>query len=691
MNKIKINNYILVFLLMFCIVATGQAQNDTIFLDEILIVAREKDQLLKTNINASALEMKNKHDVGEIFTTIPGFGVVKRGNFAMEPVLRGFKNDQLNVQYNSGCTSSNACPNRMDPTISQISPEEIEKLEIIKGPYSVRFGQSIGGIVNLVTKKPLKADEFTIKGSLDGGFMSNGSNFYSGINLWMADKKYDVTLNAGYKDFGNYESGSGQEIASSFRRIGYALKVGYNPKENQRLQLYWKQGFASDIMHAGLPMDADKDNSSSLSLDYQIQNISPVILSYKIKLFGSYVDHEMSNTNRPNYSMVHAVTPVTAEVYGGRTEFNLNLSGTDMMYLGADYKYIGKDGKRTREVYFNPCNEMYFDPPKEFEDLVWQDSKLNDIGVFVENRLQATSNLLWIIGARFDMVSYAIDNPAPDFKEQYNNEINPDNHPDFSVNTSLAWQINETLKLQWALGRGVRAPALDELFINHLSIGMDAYEYLGNPNLKSEVNYQTDIRIDKSWEHVSMFGSVFYSYLNDYITARLDTTLDKKFLPCKPPEHAKRFTNIDEAFMTGFEAGLQVSFLTNFKYSLSGSYTYAQNTTWDEPLPEIPPFTINTSLRYSIEKFEAFVNARIAADQNRVSESFAETATPGFAVLDISLEYEPFGFLSIYGSVTNLLNKNYVEHLSRAYKNMDTQSLYYEPGRSFNIGLKLQF
>jgi len=45
----------------------------------------------------------------------------------MEPILRGFKYDQLNVQFDGGVHSANACPNRMDPAIAQISPEEIEK------------------------------------------------------------------------------------------------------------------------------------------------------------------------------------------------------------------------------------------------------------------------------------------------------------------------------------------------------------------------------------------------------------------------------------------------------------------------------------------------------------------------------------------------------------------------------------
>ena len=146
-----------------------------------------------------------------------------------------------------GTKSTAACPNRMDPAISQISPDEIEKVEVIRGPYSVRYGATMGGILNVISRKPVHMDELKIRGSQEGGFESNGSNLYSNLHVLAIDKKYDAAFNASWKDFGNYESGSGEEIASAFKRLGYSLKLGYNPKQNQRIQLSWRQGFGRDI------------------------------------------------------------------------------------------------------------------------------------------------------------------------------------------------------------------------------------------------------------------------------------------------------------------------------------------------------------------------------------------------------------------------------------------------------------
>ena len=690
MKSLKIIISVILLSLFFTI---GFAQTDTtIYMEEILVTAKSDQNINNTNINGTVLEIENPHDGGAMFKNQVGFGVEKRGNYGMEPVLRGFKYSQLNVQIDGGVHSANACPNRMDPAISQISPEEIQKIEIIKGPYNVRFGSAFGGVINIVSNRPSRVNDHLVSGSVNAGYQSNGGNFYSNAFAQVVGKKFDFSLNAGYKDYGNYESGSGQEIASSFTRWGYTVKAGANFKDNQRLQFTLRQSSARDVLYAGLPMDGDHDNSTIASLDYGIQNLSESIFLLKAKVYGSFVDHEMSNLKRPAARFTHAISPVQAQVYGGRTELGINLGSKDVLFAGIDMKHIAKQGHRDRTVYENACNPgQVFDPPKVFQDKTWQDSKKNDIGLFFENKYEISSSLVWLTGVRIDYVSYAINDPADDFKAHYNGEITPDTKIDPTISTTLTWYLNDDLNVQWAAARAMRSPDLSELFINHLSIGMDAYEYLGNPNLESEVNYQTDIKVEKSWENVSVFGDIYYSYMQNYIAAKLDTSIHKKYMACKPPAGTKVFQNIDQVFMTGFEAGVEVSFLKNFTYSLGAAYTYAQNVTWDEPLSEIPPFTVNSSLSYKTNKINTHIHARIASEQDRVSTSFSESLTPGFTVMDFYITYSPWRFMDINASVTNLFDVNYVEHLSRAYKAMDMKSLYYEPGRSFNIGVKFNF
>jgi len=689
MNNLKILTSVLIANL---IVAVGYTQTDTtIYMEEILVKAISPNDLSNTHIHGAVLQIENPHDGGAIFKNQVGFGIEKRGNYGMEPVLRGFKYSQLNVQIDGGVHSVNACPNRMDPAISQISPEEIQKIEVIKGPYNVRFGSAFGGVINIISNRSNRLNSKSLSGSLSAGFESNGNNLYSNLFVQALKKKYDISINAGYKDYGNYKSGSGQEIASSFKRWGYTVKAALNIKDNQRLQLTLRRSSARDILYAGLPMDADFDNSSIASLDYGAHNLSKAIFILKLKIYASFVDHEMSNLRRPAAKYTHAVSPVKAQVFGGRTELGLNFGKNDVLFVGLDAKLIAKQGIRNREVFQNPCPpNQVFNPAKVFIDKTWQDSKKDDIGFFFENKYQLTGSLTWIMGLRIDYVAYAINDPADDFKAHYEGEIIPTSRINPTLTTSLTWNLSEGLNIQWAAARAMRSPDISELFINHLSIGMDAYEYLGNPNLKSEINYQTDIRVEKKWDYLSVYGDVFYSYLHQYITAKLDTSIHKKYLACKPPQGTKVFQNIDQAFMTGFEMGMEINFLKNFEYSVGAAYTYAQNMTWDEPLAEIPPFAINTGIAYKTEKINTWMHARIVSDQSRVASSFNESSTPGFTVVDFYFTYSPWKFIDVNLAITNMFNLNYVEHLSRPYKSMAQESLYYEPGRSFNLGVKIK-
>ncbi len=687
----KIISPIILVLAMFFALSAAAIEPDTLQLEEIVVRSASVPVASRTNISGRILKLENAHDGGSLFVNQIGFGIEKRGNYGMEPVLRGFKYSQLNVLIDGGVQTTNACPNRMDPAISQIAMEEIEKIEVIKGPYSVRFGQSFGGIINIVNRKPDRYGDKAFKGIVDAGYQTNGNNFYSNAFIQAMEGQFDLSLNAGYKKFGNYVSGDGQEIASSFNRSGYAVKLGYNPSDKHRIQLSLRQSKATDVMYAGLPMDADWDKSNIISLDYASAKLNKSINGIKLKLYGSFVDHQMSNFARPAFAMSEAVSNTQAGVFGGRSEVLFQLGSANLLYAGLDYKQINKVGTRERLVHKNICTGEVFDTPKAFTDQVWQDSKQNNFGLFVENKLQITANKLWGFGLRLDFLDYDIREPAQNFVEYYKSNLLPDSRIDLSANTSLSWYFQKQLSMSIAIARARRAPELSELFINHFNIGMDAYEYLGNPTLESEINNQIDVRLEKQWNNVVVYGDVFYSYIQNYISAVVDTTISRLYLPCQEPKFTKVFTNIDKVFLTGFELGTDFYFGDYWSSSLGVAYTYAQNISWEEPLPEISPFTMLASLTFEKPKYVFRLNGRAAAAQNRVSLSFNESDTPGFALFDFYAAYKPIKPLELTLTIKNITNANYVEHLSRAYKGMEIESLFYEPGISVNFGIRFMF
>jgi len=657
-----------------------------------ILISGEKNEYPESEISAEQIELITPRDIGDIFKSIAGFGVIKRGGYAMEPVFRSFKMEQLNMMFDGSLKMSPACPNRMDPNTTHVNPGEIEKIEIVKGPYSVRYGQTMGGIINIITKRPHYTEKLEFHGEGVLGYETNGDGKTGRMALSTGNNKFDFFVTGGIKDYGNYVSGSGQEIASSFKNYDYATKFGLNLTSNQRIKLSWRQSFARDVLHAALPMDTETDESSALTFDYSAQKINDLIFSINLKAYYNDIDHLMSNTLRPNYNVVHAVTPVVSTSYGGKFEIGLSPTENNLVYVGADYNYIAKDGSRTRDVYINACNGMPVpDPPRVFVDKVWQNSNTSVLGFFVENKNNLNEQLSLNLGLRLDLSQSEILDPEEDFLNLYGSDLSSETLVDMSGMISLNYSLNDQYNMQLAVGRGVRAPKITERYINHFSVGVDAYEYVGNPFLTSEKNNQVDLTLTKAGEIFTFQANVFYSYMTDFISAYVDTTINKKFLACNPPANAKRYENIDKATQYGFEFMLSYKFMNYWSVDGNIYYTHAQNHDVDQPLEEIPPLSSIISINYKKKKLFGALNTRLVAAQNRVSESFDESPSPSFGTLDLKIGYKLSSYLDFDLGVNNIFDANYYEHLSRPYKNMTEPSDFFEPGRNFLITVRAKF
>ena len=239
----------------------------SILLKEVIVTGNVKTDpnltIVKSDFSEKVVQPKNS---GELFSDINGFSLIKRGNYALDPSFRANQYEQLNVQYDGGTRAFHACPNRMDPITTLVNPEEISKIEIIKGPFSVRYGNTFAGVINMVSQYGNPSEKAFV-GSFSSGYESNSNSLVTILQLSSNWKKFDIVGDLSYRNYGNYKDGNQNEIPSSFNSKGYGLKMGYQFSENQRLQVNVRQNFGRDVLHAGLPMDTDEDNSSIASLD----------------------------------------------------------------------------------------------------------------------------------------------------------------------------------------------------------------------------------------------------------------------------------------------------------------------------------------------------------------------------------------------------------------------------------------
>ena len=668
----------------------------SISLDEVVIKANPLEDITHSIVVMDDIKKGSQpRNVADLFQDIPGFSIQKRSASAMEPSLRSFKYEEMNIKYDGGNKMVNACPNRMDPITAHVIPESVSKIEVVKGPYTVRFGQTFGGIVNMITRPPTP-DKYGFHGNLQSGYETNGDNIVLRADMLYATKKFDINMDGEHRDFGDYTDGEGHVTPAGFKTDSYSVKLGYNPKDNQRLQVNWHQKFGRDIKHAGLMMDSPKDDSYLLGIDYKIKKLSDKIKYIQFKSYYSYVDHLMTNgyemdEPRPNYPGIDARTPVTSNTMGGKLEFALTPKKDWLVYTGLDADIIKRDGTKTIIINNNPATGVPLDPVIVKKLKVWQDSYIDDFGVFAEANHKLSDKYYLTFGLRTDYVTSESRDPAKGFVEIYGQS---EKKTDVTLggNASIKYK-KEGLQMQLAYGRGTRTPSMIGRYIYRFIVGRDSREYIGNPYLKPEINNQIEYSIQNKWDKIHAGSSIFYSYLQDYITPVLTPSLISTEGGCGgAPKSPKVFRNVN-AYQYGFDAFLAYQLNEDWLFKGDIAFTKAYNTTLDEPLAQVAPPSAHFEIKYEKSKYWADFRSEFVSKQKDYAPSFLETETPGHSKLDLRLGWKPMKGLSLGGAILNITDEAYYNHLNFGFVNADENNgrRIYEPGRSFSMFIKYKF
>ncbi|MEH2085039.1 MAG: TonB-dependent siderophore receptor [Nostoc sp.] len=155
------------------------------------------------------------------------------GGFSDDYTIRGFTNSNL---LRNGFTTSNFFTYGAN----------IERVEVLKGPSSVLYGQvEPGGVINFVTKQPLSSPYYAAE--LTAGSFS----FYRGtIDLsgpLTTDKKLLYRLNVAYENSGSFRDFYHQDIFS------VSPVITYKPSENTTLSFEYEYGKRRGSFDRGFP------------------------------------------------------------------------------------------------------------------------------------------------------------------------------------------------------------------------------------------------------------------------------------------------------------------------------------------------------------------------------------------------------------------------------------------------------
>ena len=642
------------------------AQNDTLYHPIERVILNANFSTKNKKIHTQSVDWLN-HDAGKFLTSIPEFsGVRKSGNYSTDPVFRGFKYEQLNIITDGAQNAIQACPSRMDAPASQINMNQIEKVEIYKGPYFFRFGASVGASVNFVSFKPEFSDSLKADGRLSTSYESNGNISRNEAMLNLRSKKIIVQFTDAYQKGDDYKDGAGNTVPAQFERYNFGNKITYswNRDHYTTFQTITNQGRNTDF--PALSMKLLYDKTWMFQLMHHSEFHHSLVKELNVNAYSSTVHHSMGTENR---SMV---SDVSSGTYGMRSELKL-VTGKHQLYTGLDYK---------NESANNTSLTMGMAMPMKRDGTSWQDSGISQVGWFNEYQYSSGKSSLKL-SYRMDYNSASASEEASLFQKLYGKmDTRQLNH---NISAGYEQGLDHDSQISLWIGGAQRSASLTERFINQYPVGNDNYEYVGNPLLKPETNNQADLIY--TWKPHPKFYvqlNLFYSLMENYISAIVRT--DLKPLSMSSPG-TRQFQNIGKAYRTGFETQIKWHINAVFHSEVAAAYTYAEDLTNKNPLPEIAPLDIRWKLAAEKGSFFGSVNYRFAGKQKRINPNFSELETPDFSLLDLHLGYKIFRGGRFSLDINNLLNRNYTEYLNRTlYKN--TQRIMM-PGR--NVGLSYSY
>ncbi len=316
-----------------------------------------------------ARELPPTADAAQLLRDVPGVSLYEAGGVSRLPAIHGMADDRLNIQI-GGVKVTSACANHMNPPLSYIDPNNIEKIQVYSGvtPVSVG-GDSIGGTIIAEPKSPVflpsqpkaapvpapaiaalplwpLAEPGQLRFGPDGGVLATGviSSFFRGNNNGItvagaanvATQNWSLLYNGAWSRATDYHAGgAGHKILSTgFISENHSGTLAYQ-NNGHFLSL---RGAVENIPYQGFPnqrMDMTKNRGYTVEGKYQGAYDWGFV---DARGYWNYVTHEMGFLYDKQPAYMPMATTGADYGYSIKAEIPFaKLSQQDLLRIGSEF------------------------------------------------------------------------------------------------------------------------------------------------------------------------------------------------------------------------------------------------------------------------------------------------------------------------------------------------------------------
>ena len=543
--------------------------------------------------------------VDDAFRSIPGISVTQQGSYGKLSSLsiRGANANQVLILVDGVRVSS---PTIGQTDLSDISPDLIDRIEVIRGGQSTLYGaDAIGGVVNIITRKgtgPFTATLENLGGNLD--------TLQNRVSISGAYKIVNYSLYGSHLESNGQFQNDGSNTNAAGGRVGITLPLDSGISVSYR---YNKNDTGVPVKGVFPPP----------------QPIAPII--------------------NPNARQQTETTVLSVEAKTNPTEW---------------WESRGRFGRYTNNQGFQDPVDPGFDFDAPFRSQVnverLEGEFLNSIIVGPWSTSTVGFGYRNETGDNKGVFRAAQHTPWFLYEQQFRlfdrlfitGGTRIENNSVFGNATtahgSVAFVIKESgTRLRGSAGTGFRAPTFNDLF----------FPDFGNPNLQPERSQTWDAGFDQSlWQsRVRVKFTYFATHFTDAITCCV-------VLPTAPFGGP---VNAGKARSKGVESSADVDVLPNLVGSFAYTYTDTDNLAAGRPLARIPRHSGSAGLTWEpLSGLSVFAQVYVVGSQ---FDSYGDVYNSGHTRVDAGGTYRvasQLGWLQrleLVARAQNILNEGYAE------------------------------
>lgn len=565
-------------------------------------------------VTAEEIRERGVTEASEVLRTVPGVDVVQSGGLGGNTAvfIRGANSEHTLVLLD-GVALNNAISNARFFNFSSFTLEDVERIEIVRGPQSTLYGSdALGGVINIITKRGAGPATATI--SIEGG---SQNSLVERATVAGGTERINYSASVLRQDtegISAADAALGNEEKDGFHNLGLAARLGVTPERGQELSLTFRRQNSTADLDNGGGVGQDDPNRRLKNYQYFVRGQGAFsLLDGKLKptVGVSYVDEEFRDNNDPDVLSTDFLRSI---YHGSRLKFDLQHEWKTADWLTA---VVGAETEEERGDSEYHSVSIYGPYDSEF-----QQESARHTGYYAHFQGDFLKTFFPVAGVRVDTNS--------------------------GFGSEVTWRAGPTValkefgsKLFSTVGTGFKAPSLYQRYSEYGSVDLEAERSLG-----------IDAGIEQQLlkEQATMGCTYFH---NDF-----DHLID--FDP-----NSYKFMNVSQARTEGLESFIEA--LPNERFSLRTSYTLTNTRNRDtgEELLRRARHKVGTELRYALSE-RALARLGVFYVGRRLDNDFgsypaSSVTLGGYTTVNLSASYTLSPRMELFVRVDNLFDRSYQE------------------------------